>query len=792
MAIEVELPDGTVLEAPDGSDPSTVAKGYLAKNPQSGKAPENQGLLSKYADWGLNIGTGALKEAVIEPGQAIYGAAKQAVTHPIDTAQGIKSGYNKLTDYVENSNPVSMAVDIGSGVANTVAKDVSQMKTGEGLGRTIADVATLGIPARAGAKALGLVGDGSKAAAGAGKAAAETASSAYRAIDAEKAAKESQLAAERTTAEKQHDELRKAHEEDAQKRHQEAIDKARQEEQIAVAKAENERARAESLAKAKESQGLKSVRTWAETGVKPHLKAKREQLELAEKTEKAAQKIAYEESGLPVADQGRPLEGRGELLEDKARKTMLEKFKNALSEQKDSPAFTNYKNRWTELQKVTPFPKSEPGIELLEKLERYISPAKGSELTEATAAQAEEAKKIRELILGKTPLDPAGKEIPGEGRKPASVEIIDQHYRNLKELEHSFRPTGASDGGSRVEFGKMRKDLEDALIKYVGDDFWPNAEYQADSVERNKFDDKIGKAFVEFQKGKKYGEGRFRVAASDALSMAFKDSASAASFKDMIGEEAFNDIATQRISNEIHGKTPEQIEAWKNRYANAWISDVPGGIRMVERYQESLARSAHNVQGYKQAVQNSQKTVQAAVKELRTTVQKLKSDTEKTKSAAESSVSSTKAKAANERQTAVAKAGEQFEKDKAKIGSAREKLAAKTQKDFDKRQEAIKKESEAKRAAVEKSLRGLLVGESPESQVSVFRQHARPALEGVLPPEQIDQLEAEISKIDASESIKARNARIATVIKRAIQIGAGVWTYNKLEGNPYARSQYMQ
>lgn len=37
--IEIELPDGTVLEAPDGADPSTVAKAYLAKQPVRQKTP---------------------------------------------------------------------------------------------------------------------------------------------------------------------------------------------------------------------------------------------------------------------------------------------------------------------------------------------------------------------------------------------------------------------------------------------------------------------------------------------------------------------------------------------------------------------------------------------------------------------------------------------------------------------------------------------------------------------------------------------------------------------------------
>jgi hypothetical protein len=43
MTMEIELPDGTVLEAPDGSDPGAVAKAYLAKQQQPAQPPQQVG-----------------------------------------------------------------------------------------------------------------------------------------------------------------------------------------------------------------------------------------------------------------------------------------------------------------------------------------------------------------------------------------------------------------------------------------------------------------------------------------------------------------------------------------------------------------------------------------------------------------------------------------------------------------------------------------------------------------------------------------------------------------------------
>ena len=80
MATEIELPDGTVLEAPDGADPSKVAKEYLAKNPQKPAAPQ-----AEKPGWFAGLGN------------ELYGAAKGAAGLIPGASDLIKFGESEAT-----------------------------------------------------------------------------------------------------------------------------------------------------------------------------------------------------------------------------------------------------------------------------------------------------------------------------------------------------------------------------------------------------------------------------------------------------------------------------------------------------------------------------------------------------------------------------------------------------------------------------------------------------------------------------------------------------------------------
>jgi plasmid stabilization system protein ParE len=97
LPIEIELPDGTVLEAPDGADPSTVAKAYMAKQSK----PKKPGLLeaarltmspNTRARFGageaaLSVGTGMVSTPLNHFWNAGMEAAELPTGEPVGTYQ---------------------------------------------------------------------------------------------------------------------------------------------------------------------------------------------------------------------------------------------------------------------------------------------------------------------------------------------------------------------------------------------------------------------------------------------------------------------------------------------------------------------------------------------------------------------------------------------------------------------------------------------------------------------------------------------------------------------------------
>lgn len=93
LAVEIELPDGTILEAPDGADPSAVAKGYLAK--QKGARPSFAAQLGSAAVRPLAKGAAALPLIVMDAGVAsrnLIGMAMNPAPRPTvnDLVRGTK------------------------------------------------------------------------------------------------------------------------------------------------------------------------------------------------------------------------------------------------------------------------------------------------------------------------------------------------------------------------------------------------------------------------------------------------------------------------------------------------------------------------------------------------------------------------------------------------------------------------------------------------------------------------------------------------------------------------------
>lgn len=112
MATEVELPDGTILEIPDGADPSAVAKAYLAKRNQKPKP--------------LSLGGGIARSAA-----DLYQGAASFAGLPLDLLAGIYNyGQSKLSpggyDVTRNGQRVRVSGQIPT-MSQQVASDIASL-----------------------------------------------------------------------------------------------------------------------------------------------------------------------------------------------------------------------------------------------------------------------------------------------------------------------------------------------------------------------------------------------------------------------------------------------------------------------------------------------------------------------------------------------------------------------------------------------------------------------------------------------------------------------------------------
>jgi hypothetical protein len=147
--MEIELPDGTVLDAPDGADPSIVAKGYmrskglLAEQPEQGEVRAMDRVSA--AAGGVNSGIAGLLglpvdtvQHIIDLGKALSGSAYHGVTgKPIPEALEIDGREN----LVGSGDWIRKKLDIGMTRPDDKASRYLYA-AGSGLGGAIAGPAT--------------------------------------------------------------------------------------------------------------------------------------------------------------------------------------------------------------------------------------------------------------------------------------------------------------------------------------------------------------------------------------------------------------------------------------------------------------------------------------------------------------------------------------------------------------------------------------------------------------------------------------------------------------------------
>jgi hypothetical protein len=160
--MEIELPDGTVLEAPDGADPSAVAKGYLRqqrieaikKSDPSEYDSSSKEYQKKYGPQG-----NAFQNFMAGAGKSVYDMGRGIKQLALGAADIVNPRDQSLSDLVTDK-PRSRYQEYSKQIDETRRLEAPLMSTPSGvIGNIAGTVATTSIPAGllgAGAQAVGL------------------------------------------------------------------------------------------------------------------------------------------------------------------------------------------------------------------------------------------------------------------------------------------------------------------------------------------------------------------------------------------------------------------------------------------------------------------------------------------------------------------------------------------------------------------------------------------------------------------------------------------------------------
>jgi hypothetical protein len=505
-------------------------------------------------------------------------------------------------------------------------------------------------------------------------------------------------------------------------------------------KAAEEAAAAERSVEAGKKAGLEAQATAAGKGqgkdgpLRRYVSELKEKKAGLEKRRAEFSQRAAQEAGLPEPHQVRGAQP-GQSVGDDIRTTAERAQAEAMQIQAEDTSFNDYLEHAKQLEETgSPFAGSEPGIELLKRLEKIEEQVDTKGFTSKSEAIARAAGKLKDVILGAEtemapavagkPLDfgalledptaaleGAGGKAAVRGNAPARFRLLDEELRKIRKKQYDRLAEGASDI-TRREWKELGDALEEHMKKYVGEDKWPREAYAKASERINKFQTDLaqkltGKQDLEYVKP---GTEPPKTDVTALANSAFKSDASAAEFRELVGEESFNRIATQHMSNELHGMSAEDVAKWRSKPENVWHKMVPGGEGMALNYQESVARAAHDIKSMEAAIKDKAKYIADTKAVIKSNVKAIRKDAEKARGAIA------------ERQA----------------GQNKEAMAA-----------------HSARLKVAEKLADVLIGEKPATRVGRLEDILRDS-DVKLSPEQIDTIRQRLSAVDKQASFAGK------------------------------------
>lgn len=296
------------------------------------------------------------------------------------------------------------------------------------------------------------------------------------------------------------------------------------------------------------------------------------------------------------------------------------KYKSAeqLQRQVGGTAFENYRTEANFKQNTQPFGESAQGKTLQKELDTIISGGEG-DLRKFGKAEIDLARQIRSELFGRKPEDISVKEIEdvasrlpksfsqsarenqarniilekeARGRRPVDFKIVDNKLRELRQIEAS-KTLEAATAIARGRYKNAADLVEDALKNWVGEENYPRQTYAESSKELNDLQEKL--ALAARQRGA-YEKGAGELVVKDQpVDVMFKNRRNAQLSKDLYGEKEVSALAERHASNEIYGKSGDQIKEWLRSPKSSFTREIPGLPEKIEQYANSLIRREKDV-----------------------------------------------------------------------------------------------------------------------------------------------------------------------------------------------------
>ena len=470
-------------------------------------------------------------------------------------------------------------------------------------------------------------------------------------------------------------------------------------------------------------------------------KAQREKAEKGVTTNEQDAKDSLESSQLPSRNPTYGKTLRADVAEENVKR-LNEK------EEKRKQFYGPYDEKLNQLDASgQPFAMTEPGQNFFKWLQSFRIVPEGAKTIPWSDSMKKKVTEVGKKLSGMSLPEKKSKILDESGKPvvtPASEihrsgKVIDEVYRDLSDNEAHARSNDRPRDAKKWQ--DIRTKFADSIKNWVGEDVWPDSHFEEIYADANKMNTKS----VEFTIGKEH----LPYVPPQSLPWMhnwheipdhwFSGADKSEELKSVIGNEKWESHATQHAVEQIHDKTPEQINKWLQDPANAWVDQVHGLRDKISEFTKGLALRSARTDDLKEATKAATESIKASHGHLdKAFIEARKAAAAETKAAQEAAAA--EARTAQKTLLSETKAAQEARL-QARKGARKEGI--RQIRSMQTSQQILAKEADR--------ITSLLDGKTPQKALDNFDKHVVPVLEkqAGFTPEKINEVREELKNLQS-------------------------------------------